>query len=131
MKSDDKYLDPRYNPFIPKSEPADGDSSRGGDRYLNPKTNPFLPQDEPERKSSPEPDGRAPFEPIGKVSEASLVLSSLLEKEFPGGGIVEIGGIKFAKLLGGWATEDGRRIEALPSEDLERIEAAIREKERG
>jgi hypothetical protein len=106
----------------------DGDDSK----YLDPARNPFLPQDEPKRKSSPEPDPRAPFEPIEKdPGKASGGLSELLEREFPGGGIVELCGIRLVKLLGAWAREDGTRIEALPSEDLERIEKAIREKEGG
>jgi hypothetical protein len=55
-------------------------------------------------------------------------LSEILEREFPGGGIVEVGGIKLVRLLGAWAMDDGRQIEALPTQDVERIKKAIIEK---
>lgn len=107
-------------------------SGDGDEKYLDPRFNPFLPQDEPKPKRSPEPDPRAPFEPIEKDPEkASGGLSEILEKEFPGGGIVELGGIKVVRLLGAWALEDGTRIEAIPADLMEKLEKAIREKEGG
>jgi len=100
---------------------------KDGDKYLDPKTNPFI-LTEPSGSGDRPFDDRFPFGPPGKASGG---LSELLEREFPGGGIVELCGIRLVKLLGAWAREDGTRIEALPSEDLERIEKAIREKEGG
>lgn len=131
MRDDDKYLDPAQNPFIPKSEPGDGDS-RAGDRYLDPKTNPFLPQDEPVSKGSPEPDGRAPFGPVLSQQSADdlSALSARLDEKY-GGGVVKLeGGVELAKLLGGWCLNGTLLAEASPAE-IETIEKALREKEGG
>ena len=97
---------------------------KDGDKYLDPKTNPFI-LTEPSGSGDRPFDDRFPFGPPGKASGG---LSELLEREFLGGGIVEVGGIKLVRLLGAWATEDGRQIDALPAQDVERIKKAIIEK---
>jgi hypothetical protein len=81
-------------------------------------------------KSSPEPDGRAPFEPIDKDPEKAggVELGALLDEKY-GGGVVKLdGGVELAKLLGGWCVNGIPLADAAPAE-LERITAAIKAKE--
>jgi hypothetical protein len=99
MKDDDpdKYLDPEYNPFIPRPEP------------------PARP-DNPFDLTS----GLAPFGPVSSGGE----LGALLDKAHPEGGHVEVGGVKLLRLLE-WAFEDGTSLAEASPVELARIRKAL------
>jgi hypothetical protein len=94
------------------------------EKYLDPRFNPFLPQDEPERKSSPEPDLRAPFV-IVPAGEADAI-SQRLRAAFPG---LVRGSLQGHEVeLEGEVKIDGRPIAECPAHVLSELERAIREK---